>query len=543
MKFSIGLAFLCTWLFAISSAMAGHCGNPIIWEQRRSLPNGASARASYSAITNCDAEAYYDTAAVFEKATDHFQIFYVLEGPHATTESYIDTLLVDLEKAWDFYILKLGYKKPNAAKKTWHFQKTPANGKFPIEVIELSLIRDNHLIYQGFCENCTGSTFPPSDDSSQASEIIFDNDFYYATSSSAIRTSEFNASCTYPESDKAVINSVTEKNYALDVFDGIRLNVFHELYHAIQFAYVEYFDSYWFEASATAFEEIGAPDMNDYWAYLPILFASSGIAFSQISSPYSLSAWGLYNAKEFGIAFDKKIWEHFASHTEESFENMFAKELESRSLDPDSAFHDFAIRIFFSGSKTSYVDTAWYITEDAPYWDSSPKELAATTASLELDAPAFAHYRLKIDSLPDLSTFRGKASVVTFGAKESTQIYPLESMSFTSIAPKIETSENAILVLSRLRDSSTTILANDTLPMRSYPNPWRGDTPLCFANLPGKKKFIEIRTRVGKLVKRYTYTDSHLCLNAEEVKSHLAPGLYYFRAGSRNSMKPFLLIF
>ena len=79
--------------------------------------------------------------------------------------------------------------------------------------------------------------------------------------------------------------------------------------------------------------------------------------------------------------------------------------------------------------------------------------------------------------------------------------------------------------------------------MRSYPNPWRGETPLCFANLPSEKKFIEIRTRVGKLVKRYEYTASYLCIEEKEVKSHLAPGLYYYRAGSRNTMKPFIVIY
>ena len=528
---------------AFSIGSAAHCGNPIIWEGRRALPNGASARTSFSAITNCDAEAYYDTSAVQEKTTDHFQIFYVLEGPHATTEAYIDTLLADLEKAWTFYVSKLGYKKPFAAKRTWHFQKKTSSGLFPIEVLDLSLIRDNSLVYQGFCENCMGSTFPPSDDSEQAVEILFDNDFVYANSSSPVQTSKWDASCTYPEADKSTVNSVTGKNYALDLFDGIRVTVFHEFYHALQFAYVKFFDSYWLEASATAFEELGAPDINDYWSYLPYLFASNGISFPKLDYPYSIAVWGLYNAKEFGNGFDKKIWERFASNSDEAFENQFAKELLSRNLDPDSAFHDFAARLFFSGPRASYADTAWHITADVPDWEFSPSEFAATTSSIELEAPAFAYYRLKLDSLPDLSTFQGKASVVTFGKKETAQMYPLGSETFTSLASKIEFSENAVLVLSRLRDSSNTTIASDSLPMRSYPNPWRGKTPLCFANLPSEKKFIEIRTRVGKLVKRYEYTASYLCIEEKEVKSHLAPGLYYYRAGSRNTMKPFIVIY
>jgi hypothetical protein len=114
-----------------------------------------------------------------------------LEGPHATTEAYIDTLLVDLEKAWNFYIIKLGYQKPVPATLTWHFQKKPDTGLMPVEILELSLIRDNHLVYQGFCEGCMGSTFLPDDNQEHASEIFLDNDFYYATSSSAIQSSGF----------------------------------------------------------------------------------------------------------------------------------------------------------------------------------------------------------------------------------------------------------------------------------------------------------------------------------------------------------------
>jgi len=542
-KFLIGRIFLCAWLLAVSNALAGHCGNPIIWEHKQSLPNGVSARIANSSITNCDAEAYYDSLAVQEKRTEHFHVFYVLQGPHATTEAYIDTLLVDLEKAWNFFILKLGYQKPVSATKTWHYQKTPAMGLMPVEVLDLTLIRDNHLVYQGFCEGCMGSTFLPDDEYEHASEIFLDNDFYYSTSTSALQSSEFNSSCTYPEADKAISNIFSGKNYALELFDGIRLTVFHEFYHALQFAYVTFFDSYWFEASATAFEEISAPDINDYWQNVPILFASTGTPFHRVSSPYSLSLWGLYNAKEFGDAFDKKIWERFSKNSEKTFEAIFAEELGSQNLNPDSAFHDFATRLFFSGNRASEVDSTWYITEDAPFWNSSPTLFSATTSHIELEAPTFAYYRLKLDSLPDLSLFQGKASVVTFGKKQKTEVNALDSATFTSLASQIETSENAILVLSRLRDSSTTVIANDTLPMRSYPNPWRGETPLCFAGLPEKKKFIEIRTRVGKLVKRYDYTSSHFCIDSDEIKKHLSPGLYYFRAGSRNTMKPFLVIF
>lgn len=534
-------ATFCSLLSVPSAAHAGRCGNPLIWQQQRPAGENVLARSAYKPITNCDASAYYDTTAVQEKTTSHFRIYYVLEGPHATTETFIDTLATDLEKAWDFYVSKLRYLKPIAADTTWHYQKASHVELFPVEVLDLSLVRNNGSLFQGYCEGCMGFVFAPGANA-QATQIFIDNDFYYPTSSSAILQSEFDASCTYPEADVPQSNSFNEKLYPVEFGDGIRVTVFHEFYHTLQFAYTEVFDSYWFEASATAFEEITAPDINDYWSYLPSLFSANLKSFTEIES-YPIALWGLYNDKEFGRDFDKKIWERFSKDSDRSFEDVFAEELNSRKLNPDSAFQNFISRLFFSGDRASFLDTADWITDDAAEWSASPQLLAATTKSVELEFPAFAYYRIRLDSLPDLSNFQGKASVAFYGKKQKAQFVSLDTASFTSLAADISSAENAVLILSRLRDSSSTVPVQDSLPMRSYPNPWRGESPLCFAGLPDSKKFIEIRTRVGKLVKRYNYTASLFCLDADEVKSRLAPGLYYFRAGTSHKLKPFIVLY
>lgn len=524
-----------------SPAYAGRCGTPLIWQQQRPVAENASARSSYKPITNCDASSYYDTTAVQEKTTTHFRIYYVLEGPHATKEAFIDTLAVDLEKAWEFYVSKLRYLKPIAADTTWHYQKASHVELFPVEVLDLSLVRNNESLFQGYCEGCMGFVFAPGENA-QATQIFIDNDFYYQTSSSAILQSEFDASCTYPEADVPQSNSFNEKLYPMEFGDGIRVTVFHEFYHTLQFAYTEVFGSYWFEASATAFEEITVPDINDYWNYLPTLFSANKKSFSDIEA-YSIAIWGLYNDKEFGRDFDKKIWERFSKNSDRSLEDIFAEELNSRKLDPDSAFQDFISRLFFSGDRASFIDTADFITGDAAEWNTSPQMLAATTKSVELEFPAFAYYRLKLDSLPDLSNFQGKASVAFYGKKQKALFVSLDTASFTSLAADISSAENAVLILSHLRNSSSTVPAQDSLPMRSFPNPWRGESPLCFAGLPDSKKFIEIRTRLGKLVKRYQYTASTFCLDADEVKNRLAPGLYYFRAGAHSKLQPFIVMY
>lgn len=71
----------------------------------------------------------------------------------------------------------------------------------------------------------------------------------------------------------------------------------------------------------------------------------------------------------------------------------------------------------------------------------------------------------------------------------------MDTISWTGLSPLVAQSENAVLILSKLQEVSSGTVRTDSLPMRSYPNPWRGKTPLCFASLPEAKQFLEIRIR------------------------------------------------
>jgi len=107
----------------------------------------------------------------------------------------------------------------------------------------------------------------------------------------------------------------------------------------------------------------------------------------------------------------------------------------------------------------------------------------------------------------------------------------------------ISESDSAILVLSRFSDDSPSIEPLVVKPLRAYPTPWQGDSPLCFSPLPEKSSFIEIRNRIGNLVVRIHTNSTTHCLEADFIKNKMAPGLYHFRIGSHGKTTPLLLIY
>lgn len=160
---------------------------------------------------------------------------------------------------------------------------------------------------------------------------------------------------------------------------------------------------------------------------------------------------------------------------------------------------------------------------------------------------AFAFLKLTGSALPAISeTFKGKASVALWDTDgESVTFIRLnDSTSLQSLSTQIVQADSAVLILSQLRNSTSTgSILNDSLPMRAYPNPWQGDSPLCFAGLPQDEHYIEVWTRSLKLAFRKSYTETSLCLEAASVRQSLAPGLYHFRAGNHGKTKPFLVIY
>ena len=110
-------ALLLISIFCNVQAYEGECGTMRLFErliqQRNESPYYAQIRKKDEPVeeTSCRTESFYDSVYTIE--TQHFQVIYVLTGPHATTKEYADSTAAIMEDAWDFYCNK---RKMNAPK-------------------------------------------------------------------------------------------------------------------------------------------------------------------------------------------------------------------------------------------------------------------------------------------------------------------------------------------------------------------------------------------------------------------------------------------
>jgi hypothetical protein len=537
-------------LAGLTLAHDGICGMALAHQNRQKHKSGLRAAAAYK-FKACDSRAYYDT--VLTRETEHFQIFYTLgNGPHATTPEFIDTLAMTLESAYKFHTNIMEMRAPLGLDTTSHFQMPVKDGLYPVEVAELDFLRDAWAVMgEDACHGCYGSTYPSPKDYHK-SEIFIDNDFNNVPESNVtVDSVESNGRmCPYPVSTSPLYNTTYSYAYNENIANGIRVTIYHEMFHAIQLRYMDLFKywSYWIEASATANEELGASDINDYFLYINRFFRFNGTPLDALSDDYCLAILYLYLYNHVDKHFDKEIWELFEKNPDKPFKEFLKKILSQREIDGDSLFHDFVTAASLSGKKANAVSKSYWVHDDQPEWNSastnSSKILTgnADQARFVPEVPVYA-YHFYMNGVPNIDQFKGKASALVFNGDRIDIREITSTASLDSIEKDNFFADSIMWVFSSFDDPKRIpeIVKDSTL--RAYPVPWRGQGPLCFTPLPESKKFIEIRNARGDLELREPYAKTTHCLSADKVMSKMKPGVYRFRAGSSGKTQKFLVVY
>jgi len=533
------------WILALSSTLwaAGHtCGTMQVFEDQ-TQKRGPITVAATDASKQCATEDYYDS--VYTQKTTHFQIFYTLKGPHATTKAYIDSLATQLEKAWKFHVEKNKMLAPLGMETSLHFLKSVQSGLYPVEVIELNLVRNPKAIYgsRGFCEDCFAVTSFKNREEYQKSELIIDNDFLVMdliqpTSGSLDVNGK---TCFYRKSTKEITHSFYNYSYAKEWAKAIRVTVYHELYHAIQVRYLNPFEhkNFWFEASATGMEELGAPDIDDYFRYIPGFLGATGIPMDESDAQYGASLFFLYLHNHVDASFDKSIWEEFSKKPERTFRQQLTHVFEAHKESPQEKFQDFAEKLALSGNRANTVDSSQWISVDQPNWSVAPYHYE--TDGFLPDSSIFA-YNFYVSGTPDVSNYSGKASAILFKDGHASFRPISNKASMDSLRVESFNVDSLIWVFSRFENPSPLPDNSTQKSLRAYPTPWRHGA-LCFSPLPLDKEFIEIRNRRGDLLFREKYNESTHCLEESFIKSKMVPGVYRYRAGSSGKTKDLIIIY
>ncbi len=153
-------------------------------------------------------------------------------------------------------------------------------------------------------------------------------------------------------------NNYIESQYASHGLEGLKVSTAHELFHAIQFAYVTDFSlSWWMEQSAVWMEEQVWNDVNDYLAYLRFFFYDTAknktpLTTSYGNFMYGATLWPMYLSKRFGVETIRLTWEHLAAADNPSI-------LTFDEVLPDGvarAYNEFGVWNYFTDGRANTVD-------------------------------------------------------------------------------------------------------------------------------------------------------------------------------------------
>lgn len=540
---SILLASASTFAHEVSSDDGSRtCGTARIFENIHKM-KGKAAKTTFAKTTNCDPERYYDK--VESKKTEHFQVFYTTEGPHATFEEFVDTLAYYLESAYTFHTKNLKMQPPKGDSKSYHYQQPVEGNRYAVEVLDIDLLRNGRTVFGAeTCGGCYGLTYPINNSDAEMTQLFIDNDFKYTTASSRKEyMSGANSLCSYPKSEISLVNQLTGDYYSEKWNIAIRITAFHELYHACQLRYMDFsrYWTFWFEGSAAGVEKITSPEIKDYIGFISKIYNIQGIDLNTIygNESYGMSVLYLYLYNHVQKDFDHSIWENFKKKPGDTFDKQLQKYLKVQKKDADSTFHDFTTKLAFAGNRSAAIPSKEWVDDHEESWPTvNMDEMEKFTVNLQKFS--FKYYW---GGYPDISNYKGMASAAVFkdGKAEITPITTTNKADY--IYSNQKSADSIIWIFSRFTEDEyiKTLPTDPTL--RAYPTPWRGEGPLCFTPLPRDKKFIEVRNRRGAIVLHADYEGTTLCIEENELRGKIAPGVYWFRAGNKGKQEKFLIAY
>lgn len=535
---------LLTFLIAVMAAKAaGPCGFMRLMENHAIRVAGGPI--ALSAKTDCAPEKLYDSVQVY--LTSHFRIYYTLSGPHAVSPAsnpgqippYIDTLARHLENAWSLHTVTEGMAAPAPMVQTWHYRRSDHPTLYPVEVIDLTLMRGVESILGSFTEGLYGLTYPGDSDDPTRTQLMVENDFRYAGSGdSTVQLPDRSCSYTYPGTP--VTFGATD--YSQEWEKGLQVTAYHELYHGSQLRYLDFRDhpTFWFEASAVGAEEIGAADVNDYLQYLPSVFAKPGASITNRRSlyPYGQAPLYLYLYNKLGPRTDAEIWKNYASHPDDDFPLQWQRLASGLKRNADSLFHDFALAQLFSGNR-AYLSPTVPFANDQVRWPTWTVHNFGNTPAP--DTAAFDYVRhAPGDPMPIVCAGCRNSAVLWRSDSSQATIHAWQdSLEFAAIP--WASADSAMLVVSRLRSDSATSTVTGSI--RAWPNPWNPVRPVCFGPLTIHDQGIEVRTADGLVVARLARNGDRACWDGNADAGKIAPGVLHWRTLPRGKNQVLLVIF
>jgi hypothetical protein len=152
-------------------------------------------------------------------------------------------------------------------------------------------------------------------------------------------------------------NDFIGRSFATHGIEAARATVAHEFHHAIQIG--GYRDSpqgsdrFYYELTATAFEEFVFDEVNDYYAYLHTYFTNPARTFGRFNGGndgYDLAIWNIFLQKKYGFNVLKRTWDFMVDQRAlRAIENALVEEGTSLKRE----FNEFGEWMHFTGPRKS----------------------------------------------------------------------------------------------------------------------------------------------------------------------------------------------
>jgi len=581
----IRLFLLFTLLFGVSASYSlGKCGTPLLFQQLGNLSELLRIAPSKKMAPAWAARTF---------TTDNFSIHYALTGPHKVLTTSVDTGILNnyesiystqspsltdkakqkatyvqmdsqnlshpvyitkmaeyFEMARTEYLGKLKMKLAETERESHYFLVPAKPGKYQVDVVDISEAED----FYG--DEIYALTYPPG----LGEGIVFENDFM------------FNAGTrNFP--NLQAITSVYERgpvsqiiNYNTDWDKGLKITAVHEFYHSVQYAYTPNISEFhfWYEASATGREETLAPDVNDYFQYLPNIFDRHSTASLTQNCFLCLETYGnsiffTYLKHKLGDGFDKGIWENLEKNMqiEDAMEAVFV--MNNTSM--NKLYPGFVQPLVFTQSISPNPFETY--SEDTDSWpiltrnDLDLENLSEITFKMSpLTYTAFDinlgtnGQRKKIDlTLGEFVTvatsYAGLVTVQDLDANQTGTIMPL---------PSDDNSENVLIFSNNSWTESATLKLNPFVIVSNteiipFPNPYtltESSPNLLFTKPTDADSLTEIKVynEFGQNVSTF-----NLALDSEDWSWNLTdlqnkvlfPGIYFVKVDNQ-PVKPLLVL-
>ncbi len=564
---------------------AGQCGTALLFDQGKKQPPVSFKSGNLNRISAIDTR-----ARTLE--TDHFLIHYSLHGLHKVRTGPEDLMLTQavdslyrllatlpeakrdsavyarldaagaphpafilktreyFEAAWTYYVANLGMKAPVSNISSIYYKVSSAlPRKFPVDMVDLGTA---NRLYFG---ETYAVTNPP-----ESLSITFENDFLWNTHLDS-------AGRIVGQSIKSQVSGALLHDYAAEWEFGIKVTAYHELYHAIQFTYIPNVASYhaWYEISAVGMEERNAPEVNDYFQYLPcILNNHDRVALTTMAagpcthSPvYGNGIFHIFLSQTLDKYFDVKVWEELARNRDDLPKGLEATFLKYGKTMAD-LYPNYAAQLLFSGKR--FHPPASLFSPDIPLWTNlatDSLDMSETMPYRLLDLPALTFMVLKVtwDNASVIKVLQTKGLKGLKGItrihtnSDSTVMEQIQDTQITLGPPRPGFKEYfLILPNASFTDSAFVELKTPEAAFYAFPNPVHLTPParLFFSQAKGMlfPATMGVFSEDGKLLRQLKFATSDTILTwdlLDENSKPVKPGIYYYRL-EKEKMRPLVVL-